>query len=112
MMWGRGVSVAQPVAAGSQWPLAAPRTCIKLLQGTTPKNELRPFRVLPPTTSAHFIMAETYLQPSSLLSVLGVVVATGLAYFIAAAYRHRSRINQLRKQGFVSLPPTLRAPHV
>jgi hypothetical protein len=42
---------------------------------------------------------------SIVLSIIGVLAATGLAYFIGAGYRHRSYINQLQKQGFVSFLP-------
>jgi hypothetical protein len=49
-------------------------------------------------------MAVTDLNLNFVQSALSVVAATGVAYFIATAYRHRSHINQLHKQGFVSLP--------
>ncbi|KAN0108650.1 cytochrome P450 [Hyaloscypha variabilis] len=48
-------------------------------------------------------MAVTDLNLNFVLSALGVVAATGIACFIAAAYRHRSHINQLHKQGFPML---------
>jgi hypothetical protein len=33
---------------------------------------------------------------------LAVLCCTGLVYFAVVTYQHRSRINTLRKQGFVS----------
>lgn len=36
------------------------------------------------------------------LSIIGIFAATSLAYFIKAGYQHRSHINRLHKQGFVS----------
>jgi hypothetical protein len=36
---------------------------------------------------------------SLIFTAIGVLAATGLAYLISTAYRHRSHINQLRKQG-------------
>ena len=47
------------------------------------------------------------LDFSIVFSIIGVLAATGLAYFIGAGYRHRSYINQLQKQGFVSFLPFL-----
>ena len=92
-----------PGSGKSSEPLAAPRTCINGCRGHHEKDALLSSRVLPPTSSNHFIMAGTYLDPSFLLSAFGVVAATGVLYCIAAVYRHRSHINQLRKHGMVSL---------
>jgi hypothetical protein len=38
----------------------------------------------------------------TLASAASVVIGTSLGYFIRAAYHHRCRINELRRQGVVS----------